>query len=166
MLNRFATVAAVCLLAPIGAASLASAEPGDAAPPPDNGIVASEAPVTITTPDGAVLTVAAKDETQLPVPPLTTAISSREYLVGATYTGAVKAGKTKLAGGTLEVGYQIGCGITAGKVKLNGSIGLNISGSSLAGLLPTGFAVPIQGQVEVHLKPGDVTNVVVNKKEF
>ena len=32
-------------------------------------------------------------------------------------------------GGTLEVGYQIGCGIEMDKVKLNGSIGIGGSNS-------------------------------------
>lgn len=50
--------------------------PADAGPPPDNGIVASGAPGTVQSPDGWVLTVAATGETQLPIAPLTTAVSS------------------------------------------------------------------------------------------
>jgi hypothetical protein len=167
MLNRFATLAAVCMLVPVGTASLASADPDpNAAPPPDNGIVASNPPVTATSKDGWVLSVSAKNESQLPIAPLTTAVSSREYLVAATFTGNVSGGgSTKLTGGTLEVGYQIGCGIAMDKIKLNGSIGFSTS-NSLAGLIPTGFTVPIQGQVEVEPKPGEVINVVVDKKTF
>ena len=48
----------------------------------------------MTSPDGWVLTVVAKDETQLPVAPLTTATSSREYLVGGTFTGTVTGAET------------------------------------------------------------------------
>ena len=91
MLNRFATLAA-CLLIAVGTAPLAMADPPlpeDPGPPPDNGVVASAEPGVVTTPDGWTLTVAASNETQLPVAPLTTAVSSREYLVGGTFTGTV-----------------------------------------------------------------------------
>ena len=95
---------------------------GDPGPPPDNGIVGSADPGVVTTPDGWVLTVAATNETQLPIAPLTTATSSREYLVGGTFTGTVTGkGKTTLSGGTLEAGYQVGCGIELGQVRLIGS---------------------------------------------
>ncbi|MEV0674655.1 MspA family porin [Mycobacterium sp. NPDC050441] len=178
MLNRFATLAAVCMLAPVALAPLASADPPppppdpavaavDAGPPPDNGLVASAEPGVATTPDGWKLTVAAKDESQLPVAPLTTAVSSREYLVAATFTGTVTGGgSTSLTGGTLDTGYQIGCGIELGQVRLVGSIGLSTSGSTLAGIIPTGVSMPMSGSVEVHPKPGTVTNVSVNKKSF
>src|SRR5262245_37479652 len=114
MLNRFATMAAVCMLVPVGTAPLAIADPppppvvpaADAGPPPDNGAVPSEVPGIAHTPDGRTLTVAAKDETQLPVPPLTTALSSRDWLVGGTFTGSVTG---SVNGGSLEAGYQIGC---------------------------------------------------------
>ena len=33
--------------------------------------------------------------------------------------------KTKLAGGTLEAGYQVGCGIELGQIKLIGSVGVS-----------------------------------------
>ena len=70
------------------------------------------------------------------------------------------------AGGTLEAGYQIGCGIELGQVRLVGSIGIATSGSTLAGLLPTGVSVPMSGTVEIHPKPGTVTQVPVDKKSF
>jgi hypothetical protein len=178
MLNRFATLAAVCMLTPVAAAPVALADPPppdpavqpvvDPGPPPDNGIVASADPGVVTTPDGWVLTVAAKDESELPVAPLTTAVSSREYLVAGTFTGTVTgSGKTTLSGGTLEAGYQIGCGIELGQVRLIGSIGLSTSGSALTGgLVPTGISMPMSGTLEIHLKPGSVTNVSVDKKTF
>ena len=96
MLNRFSALAA-CMLIPVGTAPLALAEPpaDDVGPPPDNGVVASAEPGVVTSPDGWVLTVVASNETQLPVAPLTTAVSSREYLVGGTFTGTVTGkGKT------------------------------------------------------------------------
>ncbi|MCV7192453.1 MspA family porin [Mycolicibacterium brumae] len=146
--------------------------PPDAAPPVETGAAPSGPPGIAHTPDGRMLTVLAKDETQLPVAPLTTSLSSREWLVGATFTGE---GMDSVKGGTLEVGYQIGCGIEMDKVKLNGSIGL--SGGQLAydttgasgtnGLSDIGaITVPIQGQIEVAPRPGTVTAVVVNKKSF
>ena len=100
---------------------------GDPGPPPDNGIVGSSDPGVVTTPDGWVLTVAATNETELPIAPLTTALSSREYLVGGTFTGTVTGkGKTTLSGGTLEAGYQIGCGIELGQVRLIGQAGITV----------------------------------------
>jgi hypothetical protein len=174
MLNRFATLAAVCMLVPVGATPLALADPppdpavapaADAGPPPDNGAVASEVPGIAHTPDGRTLTVAAKDETQLPVPPLTTALSSREWLVGGTFTGTVTG---SVNGGTLEAGYQIGCGIAMDKIKLNGSIGIGLGPSISAAGAPVAGAltVPIQGQIEVEPRPGEIINVPVDKKTF
>ncbi len=177
MLHRLAIVATVCTLTPLGAAPLALADPpadppavpvADAGPPPDNGVVASEVPGIAHTPDGRTLTVAAKDETQLPVAPLTTSLSSREWLVGATFTGG---GMADVSGGSLEVGYQIGCGIEMDKVKLNGSIGigagtLSVNPTSATPLGLGSITIPIQGQVEVEPRPGTVTNVVVDKKSF
>ena len=185
MLNRFATLAAVCMLIPVGTAPLALADPppdpavpvapaapaapaGDDGPPPDTGVVASADPGVVTTPDGWVLTVAASHESQLPSAPLTTAVSSREYLVAGTFTGTVTGkGKTTLSGGSLEAGYQIGCGIELGQVRLIGSVGIGTSGSSLTGgLVPTGINFPISGTLEIHPKPGTVSTVTVDKKTF
>jgi hypothetical protein len=169
MLNRFAALAA-CSLIPLGTAPLALADPpaDDAGPPPDNGVVASADPGIVTSPDGWVLTVVATNETQLPVAPLTTAVSSREYLVGGTFTGTVTGGgKTSLNGGVLEAGYQIGCGIELGQVRLIGQVGATTAGSSLTGgLLPTGINFPISGTIEIHPKPGTVSTVTVDKKTF
>lgn len=173
MLNRFATVAAVCMLVPVGTAPVALADDpppavpaGDAGPPPDTGVVASGPPGIAKTSDGRTLTVVAKDETQLPIAPLTTALSSRDWLTGATFTGS---GMGSAKGGSLEVGYQIGCAIEMDKIKLIGSIGLgtNAFGLTSTGLTtPTSLSFPIQGQIEVDPRPGTVTNVVVDKKTY
>ncbi|MDT5015765.1 MAG: hypothetical protein QOD39_1925 [Mycobacterium sp.] len=168
MLNRFAALAA-CSLIPVASAPLAAAQPPaeDPGPPPDNGFVASAPPGVVTSPDGWTLTVVAKDETQLPVAPLTTAVSSREYLVGGTFTGTVTgSGKTSLSGGTLEAGYQIGCGIELGQVRLIGSAGVSLGASTLTALIPTSVTFPLSGTVEIHPKPGTVSTVTVDKKEF
>ena len=172
MVNRFAAVAVSSLL-PLAAlaAPVALADPpaDDPGPPPDNGVVASADPGIVTTPDGWVLTVAAANETELPVAPLTTAVSSREYLVGGTFTGTIGGhGKTTLNGGTLEAGYQIGCGIELGQIRLIGQVGIGTSGSAIPGanLLPTGLTFPISGTLEIHPKPGQVTTVTVDKKSY
>jgi hypothetical protein len=173
MVNRFAALAVSSLIPLIAgsAAPIAWADPptDDPGPPPDNGVVASADPGVVTTPDGWVLTVAASNESQLPIAPLTTAVSSREYLVAGTFTGTVGGhGKTSLNGGTLEAGYQIGCGIELGQIRLIGQVGIGTSGSAIPGanLLPTGLTFPISGTLEIHPKPGQVTTVTVDKKSY
>ena len=167
MLNRIvpATAVAAVLLSVI-AAPVAMADPDG--PPVDTGVVASDEPATVTSPDGWTLTVAAKDETELPIAPLTTAVSSREYLVGGTFTGTVTGkGKGTLTGGTLEAGYQIGCGIELGQIRLVGSVGAQTANANLfTGAIPTGVTFPLVGSIEVHPKPGTVTQVPVDKKSF
>jgi len=140
--------------------------PAEGAPPLDTGAVASEVPGIATTLDGRTITVAAKDETQLPIAPLTTSLSSRDWLVGGTFTGETTG---SVAGGTLEVGYQIGCGVEMDKVKLNGGLtgilgNTNFGGTGL--ILPGSLSIQPQGQIEVEPRPGTVTNVIVNKKTF
>jgi hypothetical protein len=167
MLNRFAALAA-CSLIPLGTAPIALADPPaeDPGPPPDTGVVASAEPGIVTSPDGWVLTVVAKDETQLPVAPLTTATSSREYLVGGTFTGTVTGGgKTSLSGGVLEAGYQIGCGIELGQVRLIGQAGVTLGGNSGLTALAS-IQAPLSGTIEIHPKPGTVSTVTVDKKTF
>ena len=75
--------------------------------------------------------------------------------------------------GTLEVGYQIGCGIdmsTSNGVTLSGSVGMTpVLG--LAGLdRPCCRAFPAlrahRRSLAVGLKPGIINVVPVNKKEF
>jgi hypothetical protein len=119
------------------------------------------------TPDGWELTVSAKDEHQVAVAPLTTALSSREYLVAATFEGSVAgAGAAPTSGGTLEVGYQIGCGISLNVVKLNGSVGftpiLGLDRESPNG----GVQFPVSAQIEVFPQPGEVTTVQLAQKSF
>jgi hypothetical protein len=149
----------------VGSAATAAADPG-VDPPPDTGAVLSGAPGIAELPDGRTLTVAAKDETQLPVAPLTTALSSRDWLVGGTFTGSTTG---TVRGGTLEVGYQIGCGIQMDKVRLIGQLGVGLGNTRLGAdgldVFDT-IAAPIQGQIRVEPRPGTVTNVTVDKKVF
>ena len=171
--------AALTMLLPMGAAPSALADPQAepaaplqqaadpaAPPPPGVGAVPSSPPGILDTPDGWHLSVVGSNETQLPVAPLTTAVSSREYLVGGTFTGTVTGGgKTKLNGGTLEAGYQIGCGIELGQIRLIGSAGISATTSFVAPI-PTSVSFPLSGTLEIHPKPGQVTQVPVDKKSF
>ena len=178
MLNRFATLAAVCMLAPVAVAPLALADPpppdpavqpvGVPGPPPDAGAVPSAPPGVLVTPDGWTVTVSGSNESQLPVAPLTTAISSREYLVNGTFTGKVSgSGSTKLAGGSMEAGVQIGCGIVSDEEEINPGasftpgIGIPFTGANT----PT-FGTGISLQGKVYLKPGTVNIVPLDKKSF
>ncbi|MUL77022.1 MspA family porin [Mycobacterium sp. CBMA226] len=141
-------------------------DPGSAE---DNPVVASAAPGVAITPDGWILTVAASNESQLPATPLSTAASSREYVVAGTFIGTISGhGTTELTGGILEAGYQIGCGIELKSVQPRGDIGVSASGSAIPGanLLPTRVSVPIVGVIMVHLRPGTVSTVTVDAKTF
>jgi hypothetical protein len=176
MLNRFATLAAVCMLTPVAAAPLALADPppdpavqpvADPGPPPDTGAMPSAAPGVLVTPDGWTVTVAGSNESELPVAPLTTALSSREYLVGGTFTGKISGGgKTKLTGGTLEGGVQIGCGIISDETEINPGVNFTPGiGIPLTGANTTmGTGISLQGKV--YLKPGTVNIVPLDKKSF
>jgi hypothetical protein len=158
------------------AATPVSAPVPDAAPPVDDGRVASTPPATTKSPDGWTLTISAKDEVQMPAPPLTTALSSREYIVGGVYNGLL-SGDSDSPEGVFEVGYQIGCGIdmsTSNGVSLTGTAGVNPSigyfGFDFPGVVPDGLAPAIganvSGAVTVGLKPGFVNTVPVTKKAY
>jgi len=163
----------------------ADAPPAEVVPPPpegapvDDGRVESSPPKTTNSPDGWTLTVSAKDETQRVIAPLTTAISTREYEVGGIYSGLLTGPEEGDEGaqGTLEVGYQIGCGIdmsTSNGVSLTGTVGLNPSlgviGTDVISPLPEGI-IPalgnnVGGGITVGLKPGLINTVPVSKKQF
>jgi hypothetical protein len=144
-----------------------------ATPPVADGRVASNPPSTSTL-EGVTLTVSAKNETQQLVQPLTTAISTREYVVGGVFTGSITG--SAAPEGIFEVGYQIGCGIdmsTGGGVLLGGNV-QGALGVDL-GILPTlptivipiaGGGVGINGTLGVNLKPGIINTVPVTKKAY
>ncbi|MCV7217089.1 MspA family porin [Mycobacterium crocinum] len=176
MLKRFAALAGVCLLAPMGAAPLALADPPadpNAAPAANvgpQGPVPSAAPGVLKTPDGWTLSVTGKDESMEPVASLTNSPWSREYLVDGTFTATVNGGgSTKLAGGTLEAGYQIGCGITQDDIEsiatggITPGVGIPLVNGSL---LPITLGLSAAYQMKIDLKPGTVNIVPVGKKEF
>jgi hypothetical protein len=175
MLNRLAMLATVCIALPVGVAPLALADPP--APPdpaimpvnatnplPPEGGVPSGPPGVLDTPDGWHLEVGGANETQLPVAPLTTAISSREYLIAGTFTGKITGGgKTKLAGGSMEAGEQIGCGIISDETEINPGASIT-PGLSAIGLPSVSAGISLQAKV--YLKPGTVTTVAIDKKSF
>ncbi len=157
---------------------VAATDPGaPPAPPVDDGIVVSAPPQSTTTPDGWTLTISSKEETQAPMAPLTTAISTREYAVGGVFNGSLAGGDGESPAGVFEVGYQIGCGIdmsTSNGVSLTGTAGVNPSigyfGFDFPGVLPDGL-VPaiganIGGGITVGLKPGIINVVPVTKKQY
>jgi len=185
---RCLTLLATCAVAFTLIAPQASADPdsdqvvnaaADAADAPTevgpDGLVESSPPVSKKSPDGWTLNISAKDETQVVIQPLTTAISTREYEVGGTFNASMTGPEEdKPPHGTFEVGYQIGCGIdmsTSNGVVMSGSLGFS-PGLGLAGLgtsvitgIPTGIA-PISGSLAVALKPGIINTIPVTKKEF
>lgn len=189
MLQRFAIMASACVLVPIlGTLPLAAADPpadppvvpaANPAPAPDAaapapggpaGPVPSGPPGVLATPDGWTVVVTGKDESMEPVAALTGAPTSREYLVDGTFLGKVTGkGDTKLAGGTLEAGYQIGCGITQDDIESITSAGIS-PGFQLpftgAGLFPITLAPSLSQQIKIALKPGTVNIVPVGKKSF
>jgi MspA len=169
---RRAAVVAACLVMSVTMAPSISAdpdaEPAGAAAPPADGAVPSADPVILNTPDGWTLGLGAKDEAQVPVAPLTTAVSSREYLASGIYVASLNGPEQPR--GELEVGYEIGCGIdmsTSNGVTMAGSAGLNPGvGFPLAGGFIPLVSVPVNGVLTVGLKPGLVIVVPVVKKEF
>ena len=186
MLHRYATLAAVCLLAPIGTAPLALADPpppdpnaapvANGAPPPPPppggpaGPVPSAPPGVLRTPDGWTLNVVGSNESMEPVAALTGAPTSREYIVDGQFNGSVTGGgSTKLAGGSLEAGYQIGCGITQDDIEsistagITPGIGIPITNGSL---FPITLTPSLSEQIKIDLKPGTVNIVPVGKKSF
>jgi len=183
MFNRFATLAAVCTLVPLGTAPLAFADdppppavpagdPGPPAPggPEPAGPVPSAPPGVLHTPDGYTLTVAGNTESMEPVAALTGAPTSREYLVDGSFTGSVTgSGGPKLAGGSLEAGYQIGCGISQDDIEsiISASITPGIGIPIVTGsILPITIVPALSYQMKIDLKPGTVNIVPVDKKTF
>ncbi len=130
-------------------------------------------PATVTTPDGWRLALGAKDEVLVPVAPLTTAVSSREYLASGIFVGSLVGPEPPR--GELEVGYEIGCGI-----DMSTSNGVDDGGrrrhhpvawlDRTVGRMPTGIlpfvSTPVSGVLSVGLKPGMIIVVPVVKKEF
>lgn len=172
---RRAATLALCVAVSVISAPPTAADPdveNAAAVAPDDGRVPSSEPVAYTTPEGWTLTLAARDESQVPVAPLTTAVSSREYLARGTFAASLEG--LEQPRGVLEVGYEIGCGIdmsTSNGVTMAGSAGVT-PGVGFAGLF-TGtpsvvplVTTPMNGIITVGLKPGVVLVVPVVRKEF
>jgi hypothetical protein len=147
------------------------ADPDSAAPgvaPAAEVSASSNPPSILNTPDGWTLGLGARDETQVPVAPLTTAVSSREYLSSGIFVGSLRGPEQPR--GVLEVGFEIGCGIdmsTSNGVTMAGSAGISPGvGFPLAGGFIPLVTTPVNGVLTVGLKPGFVVVVPVDKKEF
>ncbi|WP_170874471.1 MULTISPECIES: MspA family porin [unclassified Mycobacterium] len=176
VMHRVAVVA-VCFVISVATAPPGTADPevepaaAEAAPPAD-GQVPSADPAALDTPDGWTLTLGARDESQVPVAPLTTAVSSREYLASGTFVASLKGPEPPR--GVLEVGYEIGCGIdmsTSNGVTMAGSAGVSpglaFTGifTGVPGVVPL-VTTPMNGVLSVGLKPGVIIVVPVVKKQF
>jgi len=168
---------------PGGVTPVVASVPGPAAPPPgaipppvDDGRIASSPPATSTL-DGVTLTISSSNEALKPVAPLTTAVSTREYLVSGLFTGSI-AGAGAPPEGTFEVGYQIGCGVdmaTGGGVLVgvtgNGAIGSDaflggVNGYFFLPIGDYGGGGSIIPSVAVSLKTGVVNTIAVDKKSY
>ena len=153
-------------IAPVAAAT--------AAPVVDSRVASS--PPSTSTLEGVTLTISARDESQMAVAPLTTAVSTREYVVGGVFTGSITGSAAPQ--GIFEVGYQIGCGIdmsTGGGVLLGGNAQVALGSDALLGgvggfILPpigiVGSGVGANAIVGVNLKPGIINTVPVTKKTY
>ena len=169
-LKSFTALTVVCALNVWGTSAFAQAEPApappvqpiaDAGPSPMPGLVASGPPGILDTPDGWHVEVSARDETQLPVAPLTTAVSSREYLVGGTFVGNVTgSGTTAVTGGTLVAGYQIGCGVLADQFAIEPSAGIDL------GLPIPDFDADFGLDASIDLLPGQISAVDIADMTF
>ena len=167
---------AITATAPQGLAQPVPADPviqpaGNAAPPPALAApIASAQPGNLTTPDGWVLNVVARSESIQPVASLTNSPWSREYRVDGSFEGTVTgSGTTQLAGGTLEAGYQIGCGILQDTMASNTSA-VGLAGISIpfvsGSILPFVLGALVGNQIKIDLKPGSVNVVPVGKRSF
>ena len=179
-----AALAVIASLSPVVPA-LADPGPGEpdmaapviaAAPAPVADSRVASSPPSTSTLEGVTLTISAKDETQTAVAPLTTAVSTREYVVGGVFTGSITG--SAAPEGTFEVGYQIGCGIdmsTSGGVLVGGNAQVALGSDALLGgvggfILPpigiVGAGIGANAVVGVSLKPGIINNVPVTKKTY
>jgi len=181
MLQRLATSVGICLLiatatAPQGLAdpatdpSVAPAANAAPVPAPPNAPLPSGTPGVLSTPDGWNLSVSATNESIEPVASLTNSPWSREYLVDGTFLGTVTGGgKTKLSGGSMEAGYQIGCGIIQDDIESITSAGIvpGIGIPFISGtIFPVFLGLTASEQIKIDLKPGVVNIVPVDKKKF
>lgn len=184
MPTRAAAFLCVCLLSAVASSPPAVADPapGDPGvqpvanavpgpvPGPPGAPIASARPGNLTTPDGWTLVVSANNESLEPVASLTNSPWSREYLVDGGFEGKITgAGTTKLTGGTLEAGYQIGCGITQDTLE-SISTATGIAGIGLpfatGSIFPLILGAQLGNQLKIGLKPGTVNIVTVGKKSF
>ena len=176
--RRAAAQFAVCLLIATATATPGRAEPPEdptvtpaadatpSAPTPNPAAIASAAPGTLNTPDGWILNVSASNESLEPVTAVLNTPWSREYVVDGTFIGTVTgAGSTELAGGTLEAGYQIGCGIMQDGLESVTRFGLT-PGLDFPNLFPVFLGLSASQELRLSLRAGVVNIVPVGRKTF
>lgn len=184
MLNRPASLVGACLLFGAAVSPRAVADPppdppaepaaiSAPAPPvpaPSGAPIASAKPGNLISPDGWVLSVAATNESLEPVSSLTNSPWSREYIVDGSFEGTVTGdGSTTLAGGTLEAGYQIGCGIRQDDLEIiSGFTGIAGVGLPFAtgSIFPLVLGAQAGQQFKIDLMPGAVNILPVGRKSF
>lgn len=175
---RSAALFGVCLLTSVVAAAPGQAEPPadptvapaaettQPVPPPNAAAIASAAPGTLTTPDGWILNVSAGNESLEPVTALLNTPWSREYIVDGTFIGTITGtGTTELAGGTMEAGYQIGCGIMQDGLESVTRFGVT-PGLDFPNLFPVFLGLSASQELRISLRAGEVNIVPVGRKTF
>jgi hypothetical protein len=169
--TRSAALLAIGVLVATGVAAPGHADPPPADPsvapaPPPGAPIASAAPGTLTTPDGWILDVSASNESLQPVTALLDTPWSREYIVDGTFIATVTgAGTTELTGGTLEAGYQIGCGIQQDGLESVTRFGLT-PGVDFPNLFPIFLGLSASEELRLSLRAGVVNIVTVGRKQF
>ena len=137
----------------------------DDGPPPDTGVVGSADPGVVTTP-GRLDPHRRRDQRDRVSrrPPDHRGVLARVPRGWHVHRDGDRQGQDLAGGGALEAGYQIGCGIELGQVRLIGQAGVQVNFGSGAALEGRGF--PLSGTIEIHPKPGTVSTVTVDKKSF
>ena len=95
-------------------------------------------------------------------------MSSREYLVGGTFTGTVTGnGKTASVAACWRPGTRSAAASNSARSGSSARSARPVNfGSSAAGALSGRLAFPLSGTIEIHPKPGTVSTVTVDKKSF
>ena len=184
MLHRYAAVAGLCMLVPLGLSPLALADPpadppavpvaDNALPPPPPGgpagPVPSGAPGRVD--DAGRLGAECVRQGTSPWsrwPPSRVRRHRESTWWTAHSTARSPAlGRPNWPAESLEAGYQIGCGITQDDIESVTSAGITpgLNIPCRGGLFPITLTPSFNQQIKIDLKPGTVNIVPVGKKSF